>query len=323
MFIEALESRTFLSVVTLTANTTKILTLQSGETLNGNGHTVGGVSGYDVSNVTVENLKVNGSKGDGIDIESDKAGVSGLTMNNVTIWGFKSGYGLFIYTVGNGTFSKISLTDINAYGNGQAGISTWGPTESITQFSLKGSSAYNNAGISNGQGPSGSGIMLAGVNGGTVLQCIAYGNGANNDSSSGPVGIWAYNCNAVTITQCYSYNNKTEMNDGGGFDLDGGVTNSTIIECQSWGNVGYGFADFAYAGGAANSGNSFIDNTSTADAEGFLYWSGGPTISNLTVSQNLFIAPTSGYAIVEYSGLSYVNINFTSNTYSAPVLVLT
>lgn len=322
MLIEALEPRQFLSVVTLTANTTKVLTLKSGETLNGNGHSVAGLTGYDVSSVSINNLKVSGTKGDGVDFESDKAGISGLTMSNVSVSGFKSGYGVFIYTVGKGTYSNISLTDIIASGSGEAGISTWAATESITQFSLTGSTAYNNAGITGSNSPSGSGIMLAGLNGATVQNCIAYNNGANNNSSSGPVGIWTYDSNAVTISDCESYDNKTKVSDGGGFDLDGGVTNSTVTGCTSYGNVGYGYAAFAYTGGAANSGNSFIDNISTGDREGFLYWSGGPTISNLTVSGNQFLSPTSGYSIVGYSGSEYVNIVFASNTYTAPTLIL-
>jgi hypothetical protein len=324
MFVEPLESRLLFSVVTLTANTTGVLKLQSGETLNGNGHKVGGVTGYDVSSVTLENLDVVGTRGSssGINIYSDKAGISGLTMSDVTASGFASGYGVLIGTVGKGTYSNISLNDITAFSNGQAGISTYGNIGTISQFSLTNSVAYNNPGITGSNSPSGSGIMLAGLNNATVEYCDAYNNGAKNNASSGPVGIFAYESNDVIISNCYSYDNKTEYHDGGGFDLDGGVTNSTIVDCQSWGNVGYGFADFTYAGSGVNSGNIFLDNISTADGEGFVYWSNGPTISNLTVSNNQFLYPTSGDAVVGASGSAYVNIVLSGNTYSPGAQIL-
>jgi hypothetical protein len=316
MFIEALESRRLFSVVTLTANTAQVLTLQSGETLNGNGHTVGGVTGLNVSSVTIENLVVSGKKGSGsgITIESTQAGISGLTMGNITVSGFTSGYGIFIETAGNGTLSNVNLSLIAAFNNGDAGIATYGATGSITNFQLNNSSAYNNPGIAGSNSPSGSGIMLAGLNGATVNSCAAYNNGANNNAASGPVGIFTYNSNAVTIESCYSYHNKTRYHDGGGFDLDGGVTNSQIINCYAWGNAGYGYAAFTYAGGTANSGNSFTGDNSTDDLEGFLDWSNGPTISNLTVTGNSFVDPTSGNAVVAGAGSAYVNIDIANNT---------
>jgi hypothetical protein len=316
---ETLEIRKMLSTVSLTANTTAVLTLASGETLQGNGHTVGGVAGYDVNSVTVENLKITASRSaanngsSGINIYSDKA-ITGLTISNVSISGFTNGYGLLIGTIGSGTYANISISAVSAFSNGQAGISTYGNTGTITKFSLTNSSAYNNPGISNSNSPSGSGIMVAGLNGATIQSCIAYNNGSKNNAVSGPVGIFAYDSNAVVISQCYSYDNKTRMDDGGGFDLDGGVTNSEIINCQAWDNVGYGFADFTYAGGAANSGNSFVNNISTEDGEGFLVWSNGPAISNLTVTGNQFLYPTSGYAIEQGTGSAYVSLTFSSNT---------
>ncbi|HTW94662.1 MAG TPA: hypothetical protein VMD30_07720 [Tepidisphaeraceae bacterium] len=322
MFMETLESRRLYSVVTLTADTTQVLTLHSGETLDGNGHTVGGLKADDVSNVSVNDLRVKGKTGSGINIYSDTPGISGLTLNDVTISGFSSGYGLIIDTGGQGTYSNIYIYDVTAFNNGIAGIATYGNVGSITQFSLLDSIAYDNPGIHNSGTPSGSGIMVAGLNGGVIENCQAYGNGANNNSPDGPVGIFAYSSNDVVISDCYSHNNTTQINDGGGFDLDGGVTNSEIIDCVSSNNFGYGYAAFTYAGGGPNSGNSFIDNTSTGDKEGFVYWSNGPAITDLTVSGNTFLNPTSGDAIVGGAGSAYGEIVLTDNTYSASVLIV-
>ena len=76
---------------------------------------------------------------------------------------------------------------------------------------------------------------------------------------NGPVGIWTYESDSVVIQHCISYCNKTSPGaaDGGGFDLDGGVTNSIIQYCLSYQNQGSGFGLFQYAG-ASNWYNNTI-----------------------------------------------------------------
>ncbi|GHT26653.1 hypothetical protein AGMMS4957_22110 [Bacteroidia bacterium] len=67
---------------------------------------------------------------------------------------------------------------------------------------------------------------------------------------NGPVGIWTYESDSILIQYCIAYKNKTSegADDGGGFDLDGGVTNSIIQYCLSYENEGSGFGLFQYAG---------------------------------------------------------------------------
>jgi hypothetical protein len=97
---------------------------------------------------------------------------------------------------------------------------------------------------------SGNGILLADTEGGLIERCMAHGNGAANaGQTGGPVGIWTYASNRVTIQSCESYGNRTGgQADGGGFDLDGGVTNSVIQYCYSHDNDGPGFLVWNYAG---------------------------------------------------------------------------
>ena len=96
---------------------------------------------------------------------------------------------------------------------------------------------------------SGNGILLADTDGGLIEHCVAHGNGeANAGRTGGPVGIWTYASNRVTIQSCESYGNRTGgQADGGGFDLDGGVTNSVIQYCYSHDNDGPGFLVWNYA----------------------------------------------------------------------------
>jgi hypothetical protein len=65
---------------------------------------------------------------------------------------------------------------------------------------------------------------------------------------NGPVGIWAWDSDSVTIEHCLSYRNKTSKGgeDGGGFDFDGGITNSVIQYCLSYENEGGGIGLFQY-----------------------------------------------------------------------------
>ena len=97
---------------------------------------------------------------------------------------------------------------------------------------------------------SGNGILLADTDGGLIDRCVAYGNGAANaGQSGGPVGIWTYASNRVTIQSCESFGNRTGgQADGGGFDLDGGVTHSEVQYCYSHDNDGAGFLVWNYEG---------------------------------------------------------------------------
>ena len=61
-----------------------------------------------------------------------------------------------------------------------------------------------------------------------------------------PVGIWAYQSDSITIQYCYSHDNHTSEKgkDGGGFDFDGGTTNSVMQNNFSANNEGAGYGLF-------------------------------------------------------------------------------
>jgi hypothetical protein len=97
---------------------------------------------------------------------------------------------------------------------------------------------------------SGNGILLDDTDRALIEHCTAYQNGSENGSlEGGPVGIWADESNSVTIQFCESYDNRTAgLADGGGFDLDGGVTNSVVQYNYSHGNDGAGYLVWNYWG---------------------------------------------------------------------------
>ncbi len=96
---------------------------------------------------------------------------------------------------------------------------------------------------------SGDGILLDDTDGGLIERCTACRNGgANGSRKSGPVGIWADASNRITIRFCESYANRTAgEKDGGGFDLDGGVSNSLVQYNYSHDNDGPGFLVWNYS----------------------------------------------------------------------------
>ncbi len=94
----------------------------------------------------------------------------------------------------------------------------------------------------------GDGILVDDTDRGTIDHCTAYRNGGENGSrGGGPVGIWADSANRITIQFCQSYENHTAgVTDGGGFDLDGGVSNSLVQYNFSHDNDGVGFLIWNY-----------------------------------------------------------------------------
>jgi hypothetical protein len=144
--------------------------------------------------------------------------------------------------------------------------------------------AENNPGDpSNLDNHSGNGILVGVSDDVTIDHCSATNNGWDMPrQGNGPVGIWAWESNNVTIQYCISYRNKTSENakDGGGFDLDGGVTNSLIQYCLSYENQGAGYGLFQYAGASPWKNNvvrycvSINDGQTTEGSGSFFIWNG-------------------------------------------------
>ncbi|HMB01225.1 MAG TPA: right-handed parallel beta-helix repeat-containing protein, partial [Spirochaetota bacterium] len=91
---------------------------------------------------------------------------------------------------------------------------------------------------------SGSGIVMAGVSNGLIEYCTAYSNGRYNAwPNGGPIGIWAWHSRDIIIRYNISRHNSGGLTgkDGGGFDLDGGVSHSCMQYNYSYENEGAGY----------------------------------------------------------------------------------
>lgn len=223
--------------------------------------TVSGLFVYNSAGFKVQNLIFKGSgretnKGCGVDFYMDlpNTRLAYIAIDNVEA----SGYGEVGITVGsyNGTsgFDDVSITYCSAHDNGDKGIGTYAYDYKIGHKNvyIAHSKAYDNAGIPDRNWlHSGNGIVMGGVDGGIIEYCESYNNGwLNGWTSGGPVGIWGYMCNNLIIQYNESHHNKTGTSkDGGGFDIDGGSTNSIMQYNYSHNNEGAGYllAQFDYA----------------------------------------------------------------------------
>lgn len=231
-----------------------------------------------IGGVTLHDLEVRGDGGDtnrgyGVEVlnETGTARLDSIQIENVTASGFRRA-GIYVGGVPNvpggpappaGSrygFSGVRISHCTAHHNMYYGIWVSGPwpqwvgkaaNYANQNVTISDSTAYDNPGDpAYKNNHSGNGILLDDTDGGLIDHCAAWHNGAANGSTQGgPVGIWTDESNKVTIQFCESYDNRTGgAADGGGFDLDGGVTNSMIEYNYSHGNDGAGYLVWSYWG---------------------------------------------------------------------------
>ena len=200
-----------------------------------------------------------------------------IVVDSMEITGFQKS-GLHI------DFSEdIVVRHVFSHDNGFAGISVGGANRSKKtnqDIYIGNCRAENNPGDpSNLRNHSGNGIVVSGCTKVLIEYCTATNNGWDMPrKGNGPVGIWAYEADSVIIQHCLSYKNKTSVGgaDGGGFDLDGGVTHSIVQYCLSYENQGAGYCLFQYLYASPWHDNIFRYNISendgaVSDAQGSIY----------------------------------------------------
>ncbi|HAX92690.1 MAG TPA: hypothetical protein DCY25_01875 [Bacteroidales bacterium] len=244
------------------------------------------------------------------------------TVEDLTARGFQKS-GVDLYNCRN-----AEIRNVTAYGNGFCGINIMGSSQdSSASILIKDCKAENNAGdptiLDN---HSGNGILVGVSRNVTIDHCTATGNGWDMPrQGNGPVGIWAWMSDRVTIQYCISYRNRTSKGgkDGGGFDLDGGVTNSLIQYCLSYENEGAGYGLFQYPGAADWANNviryciSINDALTTDGAGSFFIWNGSDESSQLTgcYIYNNVVYSESAPAISYESASEHENFLFCNNIF--------
>ncbi len=199
---------------------------------------------YNSSHLTFEHMIFVGpgaalTNKDGLSANTDGQ-AQGLTFKNIEVSGFYRG--LFVVSWNGATgFDNVLIDSVSAHDNRDAGISTYadvvgGHRHVVVRRSL----AYGNLGDPNVARPSGDGIVLGGVEDALIEHSIAHDNGGAGTNNAGPVGIWTYNGRRVTIQYNESYSNHDMFQDGDGFDLDVGVSDSVMQYNYAHDNDGAG-----------------------------------------------------------------------------------
>ncbi|MEI7828979.1 MAG: right-handed parallel beta-helix repeat-containing protein [Prolixibacteraceae bacterium] len=227
---------------------------------------------------------------------------------------------------------NIRMTNVYAHDNGFCGIHVTSdqtgrdnsPNKTVRNVYIGHSVAKNNPGcpaIKNNH--SGNGILVGGVTNGLIEYCEAMNNGWDMPrEGNGPVGIWIYMSDSVVIQHCYSHHNKTSTKgaDGGGFDFDGGVTNSILQYNLSLYNEGAGYGMFQYAGAKAWNNNIVRYNISYHDGikngqSGIFMWCDPAAIPMKNLhSYNNTVVNKYGHGVNFLPGL-YENFVFENNIF--------
>jgi hypothetical protein len=264
------------------------------------------------------NGRNNGNKTNGLSISHTQH----CKVENVNASGFQKS-GIDLYDCNESEVKKVIAVD-----NGFCGINIMGSERKFScKIMIHDCTAENNPGDpTNLDNHSGNGILVGVSDSVTIDHCTATNNGWDMPrEGNGPVGIWTWESDHVTIQYCISYKNKTAKNakDGGGFDLDGGVTNSIIQYCLSYENQGAGYGLFQYAGASDWSNNtirycvSINDAQTTAGAGGIFIWNGSNEISqlaNCTIYNN--VVTNSKAPLISFENSSaHKNFRFCNNIF--------
>ena len=206
---------------------------------DGSGITIAGCVGLNIVDLTIVGSGRKGGNQQGVGIYLRQG--QHLRMDRVEVSGFQRA-GVEI----DGC-SEVRIARVFAHDNGYAGISSDG--DRSENIYIEHCRAINNPGDpTNLKGHSGSGIVLFNVSKATIEYCEAAENGWDMPrTGNGPVGIWAaVSSDRVVIQFCIAHHNKSPGADGGGFDFDGGVTNSVMQYNYSYKNKGWGYLFWEY-----------------------------------------------------------------------------
>lgn len=248
-----------------------------------------------------------------------------IAVENIDISGFQKS-GLLLYNC-----VTAEVNGVFAHENGATGILVEGDYKKRISRNIHiiDCRADDNPGDpSNLKNHSGNGILVGNCKDVLIEYCTATNNGWDMPRiGNGPVGIWAYEADSVIIQYCISYKNKTAKGaaDGGGFDLDGGVTNSMIQYCLSYDNWGSGYAVYQYWSASKWNNNtiryciSINDGNVTEEASAMLIWNGHNGDSTFTdfYAYNNFFYNDKKYAF-SFSPLNdHKNFSFFNNVFVA------
>jgi hypothetical protein len=256
-----------------------------------------GLNAYNTSGFKVDNLIFTGSgmdvnNGKGISFYNDLSGnvkLDYLEITNCEVSGFRD-IGISIGGGnGNAGYSNILIENNKVYDILDKGIFSFGEFSRTktgyahSNLTVRNCEVYNIKGYSKNE-HSGNGIVLSDVQNSVIEHCTVYDSGHGNTNCGGPVGIWYWDADQVTIqfSEVYNMSSGTSSCDGGGFDMDGGVTNGLMQYNYSHDNDGAGYMVGQFTGARPMANITVRYNISENDAKtngGSLYLFNGDSPS--------------------------------------------
>jgi hypothetical protein len=294
---------------------------------------VGQTAGIHVNNLIFRGNGMYSNSANGIWFHANwsNKNLSNIDIEQVEVTGY-GGYDIKLEAPGyNSSFSNVRIVGglLHDSRTGGIWINAW-KHEANKNIYIAWTWVWNHPGTGATNQVTGNGICVFDTDNATVERCVVHDNGS---SGAAPVGIWTSGSNRVTFQYNESFNNKTKTGtDGGGFDFDWDVTNSTMQYNYSHDNYGPGF--LIAAGSHTCDSNTIRYNVSQNDARrngrgavelwgrvtntklynntiyvgsgasggasalfAHNYGAGGQNMYNLDVRNNIFYT-TSGYTLV-------------------------
>ena len=294
--------------------------------LHQEGLLVHNTAGFDVADLVIRGANPQGNDANGIRFLNSLSGgvkLEHVYIRNVDVSGF-GWYGIQIKGEnGASGFRDVEVRDSDLHGNARAGFYTYGTKtlyahEDVRVINCR---AYENMGDADFDNNSGSGIILSNVRRGLVERSVAHHNGGVG--YGGGVGIWAHDSTEVVIQYNEAYGNVTATTiDGGGFDLDGGMSKPVMQYNYSHDNDGAGYGLYQYRSFAAWDGNTVRYNISQNDGRRNNYgaitlWDGGSGLKNADIYNNTIYVAPSGSSITKavYFKTTTTNMRFRNNIF--------
>ncbi len=265
-----------------------------------------GISAYNTAGIIIDRLIVSGSgmntnTDSGIKFYNDLDGnikLNKVEITNTEVSGFKNNGILIGAYNGNSGFNNVLIENNKIHDILDAGITSFGHfSQTKTGFAhsnitVRNCEVFNIPGYDKGH-HSGNGIVLSDVQYSTIEYSTVYNCGHGNKKCGGPVGIWYWDADKVTIQHNEAYNISSGTGcDGGGFDLDGGVTNGIMQYNYSHDNDGAGYLVGQFTGARPMNNIIVRYNISQNDAAtngGSLYLFNGDTqMDNIYIYNNTF-----------------------------------
>lgn len=298
---------------------------------NNVGFSVHNAAGYKIQDLVIKGSGRTSNGSNGIEfltyLPNSSTRLEYIFIDNVEVLGYHD-KGIYIGSWGEAIgYDSITITNSSVHDNGEAGIVTYAEAKLGHQNMYVGhNKVFNNTGIKGRDIHTGNGILIGDLDGLLIEYCEVYNNGELSDArDTGPAAVWAYRCNNVLIQYNEAHHNKTGgTKDGGGFDIDGGVTNAIMQYNYSHDNDGAGFLVSQYRGAPPLKNVTIRYNISENDGRkngyaGILFWSSGVSggIQDVEVYNNtVYLTPSKDWpSAIRLFGNLYRNVRIRNNIF--------